>query len=86
MKKSKELVVNIFSGTHALKAENVDNKVIITVKQDDKTSDITSKTAIAADGVNSKIVESLGLNKNRKFFILVPAHRTIYYSSGMYWL
>jgi flavin-dependent dehydrogenase len=68
LKKAKELGVTILSGTHALKAENVDNKVIITVKQDDKTSDITSKTAIAADGVNSKIVESLGLNKNRKFF------------------
>ena len=68
LKKAKELGVTILSGTHALKAENVDSKVIITVKQDDKTSDITSKTAIAADGVNSRIVESFGLNKNRKFF------------------
>jgi digeranylgeranylglycerophospholipid reductase len=68
LNKAKKLGVKILSDTHALKAENGDNKVTITVTQKEKTFDITSKTAIAADGVNSRLVENLGLNKNRKFF------------------
>jgi flavin-dependent dehydrogenase len=66
--KAKESGVKILSGTQALKAENSENKVTVTVKQKDKTFEISSKTAIVADGVNSRLVESLGLNKNRKFF------------------
>ena len=65
---AKEQGVEILNGTHALKAESTDSQVKITLRQKDRTFDITSKTAIAADGVNSRLVESLGLNKNRKFF------------------
>jgi len=68
LSQAKKLGVKILSGTQALKAENIDSKVTITVKQKDKTFEITSKTVIAADGVNSRLVENLGLNKNRKFF------------------
>ena len=68
LEKAKQLGVTILNGAQALKAENADNKVIITIKQNDKTFEITSKIAIAADGVNSRIVENLGLNKERKSF------------------
>lgn len=68
LNEAKELGVEILNDTQALKAENRDNKVVVTVKQKDQTFEITSKTAIAADGVNSRIVENLGLNKNRKHF------------------
>ena len=68
LEQAKQLGVKILNGTQALKAENADNNVIVTVKQNGKTSEITTKTAIAADGVNSRIVESLGINKERKFF------------------
>lgn len=60
--------VEILSGSQALKVANIENKTIITLKQKDKIFEITSKAAIAADGVNSRIVENLGLNKNRKHF------------------
>ena len=68
LNEAKELGVEILNETQALKAENRDNKVVVTVKQKDQTFEMTSKTAIAADGVNSRIVENLGLNKNRKYF------------------
>jgi flavin-dependent dehydrogenase len=68
LNKAINLGVKILSNTQALKAENVDNSVTITLKQKEKTFEITSKTAIAADGVNSRLVENLGLNKSRKFF------------------
>jgi len=68
LNKAKKSGVEILSGTQALKVENADNRINVTVKQKDEIFEITSKTAIAADGVNSRLVENLGLNKNRKFF------------------
>ena len=47
---AQKLGVTIVSGTHALKAENIGEEVVVTVRQKDKTFDLSSKTAIAADG------------------------------------
>jgi flavin-dependent dehydrogenase len=63
---AKERGVDILSGTEGLKADNVDGKVVVAAKREGETFEITSKTAIAADGVNSRIVDRLGLNRNRK--------------------
>jgi flavin-dependent dehydrogenase len=65
---AEKLGVKIVNGAQALKAENADDEVTVTVTQNDKTFELTSKMAIAADGVNSRLVETLGLNKDRKFF------------------
>jgi flavin-dependent dehydrogenase len=65
---AEKLGVKILNGAQALKAENSDDEVTVTVTQNDKTFELTSKMAIAADGVNSRLVENLGLNKDRKFF------------------
>ena len=65
---SQKLGVKIVAGTHALKAVNSGEQVVVTLRQKDKTFDLSSKTAIAADGVNSRLTEELGLNKTRKHF------------------
>ena len=68
LNKAQRLGVKVLSGTLALKAENTADKATITVKQGDKVFEITARAAIAADGVNSRLAESLGLNKLRKNF------------------
>jgi digeranylgeranylglycerophospholipid reductase len=57
----------IESETMGIKAENTEGEVIITLQSKGKQKEVRSRIAIAADGVNSRIAESLGLNKNRKF-------------------
>jgi digeranylgeranylglycerophospholipid reductase len=54
--------------TIGVKAENKEGEVIITLQSKEKQKEVKSRIAIAADGVNSRIVQSLGLNKERTFF------------------
>jgi len=60
--------VTILNNTLALKAENAGDSVVVLLRQPDRDFDVVSETAIVADGVNSRLVENLGLNKLRKFF------------------
>jgi flavin-dependent dehydrogenase len=63
----KRLGVTVRNGMTALDAENVNGGVKVTIR-DSKgtTSSLEAKHAIVANGINSRIVESLGLNKDRK--------------------
>jgi flavin-dependent dehydrogenase len=54
--------------TMGIKAENTSGEVVVTLEQKGKQKEVRARIAIAADGINSRIVQSLGLNKNRKFF------------------
>lgn len=54
--------------TRGIKAENVNGEVLVTLQSKGEQREVRSRIAFAADGVNSRIVEGLGLNKNRKFF------------------
>jgi digeranylgeranylglycerophospholipid reductase len=54
--------------TMGIKAENNKDGVTVILQSKGKQKEVRSRIAIAGDGVNSHIVESLGLNKNRKFF------------------
>lgn len=54
--------------TMGIRAENTKGEVIVTLQSKGKQKEVRSRIVIAADGVNSRIVESLGLNKKRKFF------------------
>lgn len=65
---ARKLGVKILNGTQALNAVNTDEQVIVTVQQKDKPFEITANAAIAADGVNSRLAENLGFNKERKYF------------------
>ena len=60
--------VTIFNNTLALNAENARDSVVVTLRQPDRDFEVAAETAIVADGVNSRLVENLGLNKLRKFF------------------
>ena len=54
--------------TMGVKAENKKDGVIVTLQSKGKQKEVRSRIAIASDGVNSRMVESLGLNKNRRLF------------------
>ncbi len=61
--------IEILCGLQAVKAENVKGGVKVTFRDREKNFTFEGKVAVAADGVNSKVVETLGLNeKRRKFF------------------
>jgi flavin-dependent dehydrogenase len=68
----------ILSGTMALGAENTDDGVKIFVRNGSGEQTLEARRAIAADGVNSRIVDSLGLNEKRKVFLpLVKGNQII---------
>lgn len=60
--------IEIMNDTQALKAENVEGGVVVTLRQQGKEFQVKGKVAVAADGVNSRIVQTLGLNKTRRKF------------------
>jgi flavin-dependent dehydrogenase len=68
LKEAEKSGAHIDGGTQALKAQNTDDGVVVTVRKEGKEKEVKGRFAIAADGVNSRIVESLGLNNERKFF------------------
>jgi len=60
-----KLGVTIFSGTPGVKAENTEKGAKVLIKSKGKESWLEAGKVIAADGVNSRITESIGLNKER---------------------
>ena len=54
--------------TIGIKAVNTEEGVTTTLQKNGVQSEVKSKLAIAADGVNSRITQSLGLNKERTLF------------------
>jgi len=59
----------VLSGTMALGAENTRDGVKVFVRTEAGEQTLEARKAIAADGVSSRIVESLGLNEKRKVFL-----------------
>jgi digeranylgeranylglycerophospholipid reductase len=60
--------VEIMTETQGVSAENVRGGVRVTLRTRARTFTVRGKTAVASDGVNSKIVQSLGLNETRRKF------------------
>jgi flavin-dependent dehydrogenase len=60
--------VHIERTTQALEAQNVADEVVVPIYKEGEEREVRGRFVIAADGVNSRIAESLGLNKARKFF------------------
>ena len=58
----------VLTGTTALGAENTSDGVRVLVRAKSGEQTLEARKAIAADGVNSRIVDSLGLNQNRQVF------------------
>lgn len=65
---SEKSEVHIAQGTEAIRVENVNDGVLAVIRGNGEEKEIWGRFAIAADGVNSRIVENLGLNKKRKQF------------------
>ena len=61
--------VEIRLGTFALGAENTSNGARVRVRRESREETLEAKKVIAADGIGSMIVESLGLNKSRLVFL-----------------
>lgn len=59
--------VTVFSGTLALKAENTKEGAMVLVLSQGQEIWLEGRKVIAADGINSRITESIGLNKGRMF-------------------
>jgi digeranylgeranylglycerophospholipid reductase len=68
VREAEQAGVTIFNNTLALKAENAEGRVRVALRQPGRDFEVVSETAIVADGVNSRMVENLGLNQQRKFF------------------
>lgn len=60
--------IKIMTGVQALGAENLKGGVRVTLRSPERSFTVQGRVAVAADGVNSKIVESLGLNQTRRKF------------------
>jgi flavin-dependent dehydrogenase len=60
--------IDIMTGVQALGAENRKGGVRISLRSTEHHFSAQGRVAVAADGVNSKIVESLGLNQTRRKF------------------
>lgn len=59
--------VTVFPGTLALKAENTKEGARVLVLDKGQERWLEARKVIAADGINSRITESIGLNKGRTF-------------------
>ena len=60
--------VHITQGAEAMKVQNMKDKVRVTIRKGWEDKEVRGRFLIAADGVNSRMVENLGMNKERKFF------------------
>lgn len=69
--------VTVMPETPAVSAENTPDGVEIKVKRGQTEETFKGRNAIAADGLNSRIVQSLGLNENRRSS--APRHIVAYY-------
>jgi len=72
------LGVDIRPRTTALEVKEESNAVQVRVRHHDKEEWISAKWLIAADGVHSRITDSLGLNQHRKVLIRTQVIHYIY--------
>ncbi len=63
----------VWLGTTVLGAENTPDGVKVRVRGKSGEQTLEAKKAIAAEGLNSPIVESLGLNKKRQLFMQIKS-------------
>jgi flavin-dependent dehydrogenase len=76
--KAEEAGASFLTGTLALIAEKTDQGVRVQIKKGGKLSWLEADLAIAADGLNSRLVEAMGLNKDRTFYVKGPCFETTF--------
>lgn len=68
LQQCEDLGVEVQNGTQVCAAENAPSGVKLETKERASRSLIEAKKLIAADGVNARIAEMLGMNKGRQYF------------------
>lgn len=71
-KRAKKLGVPFLTNTLAIRAKEINGGVEVTLRTEGKTFTKTCRKLIASDGLQSRIVRNLGLNKIRHFFMKGP--------------
>jgi flavin-dependent dehydrogenase len=66
LRETEKLGVTVMNGSKAKKIENTETGVKLEINKEGRYLQIEGRKAIIADGVNSQMVESIGLNKDRK--------------------
>ena len=67
LREVEKLGVTVYSGALGLKAENTKDGAKVLITSQGMESWLEGKKVIAADGINSRITESVGLNKERPY-------------------
>lgn len=76
--KAEQAGAEFMTGTLALTAEKSDRGVRLQLKKAGKLAWLEADRVIAADGLNSRLVEAMGLNRDRKFFVRGPCFETTF--------
>jgi len=66
------------TGTMALTAESGDKKIRLQVRKGDTVCWLEADYVIAADGLNSRLAETMGMNKNRPVILQGPCFETVF--------
>lgn len=73
LKEAASLGVSFMTSTIAMSAENTKDGVVVNAKTKDKNFKISAKKLAGADGLMSKIADSLGFNEGRYFYAKGPS-------------
>jgi flavin-dependent dehydrogenase len=69
--------VEVWAKTTCTRVENASDSIKVWIKRKSKEEALEAKKAVAADGTNSRVLDNLGLNKNRR--VLTPVIKALIY-------
>jgi digeranylgeranylglycerophospholipid reductase len=78
LKKALQAGADIMTGCLAIGAENEKTRMRLHIKHHDTQSVFSASRLIAADGLNSRLAESMGLNKQRPVMVRGPVLEMVY--------
>jgi flavin-dependent dehydrogenase len=78
LNKAVQCGAEIMTGCLAIGAENQKRGVLVTIKHRGRVSVLAAARLIAADGLNSRLAETMGLNKARPVIVKGPVLETVY--------
>lgn len=76
--RAEEMGTTFMTGTIGMKVEKSKQGVRIHMKKGNKVTWEEADLVIAADGLESRIAEAMGVNRNRKFFVKGPCFETTF--------
>jgi flavin-dependent dehydrogenase len=77
-RKAEEAGAAFMAGTLAMTAERTEKGARVQIKRAGKLSWLEADRVIAADGLSSRLVEAMGLNKDRTFYVRGPCFETTF--------